>query len=158
MLFKEYPYNGKGKNQILKDIESNKKLKYCEKKKLNDLLNKKLKLKINERISWEDYFNHPFFNDTFEFNCYKHLKIIKYYCKECKKNICGICIIEHLNHKIIPFYKIGLSENEINRIENVFKEIDNYLTSFNEIKKDIKHLHLKMKLINENTKSIMLNI
>ena len=154
MLFKEYPYNGKGKNQILKDIESNKKLKYCEKKKLNDLLNKKLKLKINERISWEDYFNHPFFNDTFEFNCYKHLKIIKYYCKECKKNICGICIIEHLNHKIIPFYKIGLSENEINRIENVFKEIDNYLTSFNEIKKDIKHLYLKMKLINGNTKNI----
>ena len=158
MLFKEYPYNGKGKNQILKDIESNKKLKYCEKKKLNDLLNKKLKLKINERISWEDYFNHPFFNDNFEFNCYKHLKIIKYYCKECKKNICETCIIEHSNHKIIPFYKIGLSENEINRIENVFKEIDNYLTSFNEIKKDIKHLHLKMKLINENTKSIMLNI
>ena len=113
-------------------------------------MNKKLQLKINERISCEDYFN--------QFNCYKHLKIIKYYCKEYKKNICGSCIIEHLNHKIIPFYKIGLRENEINRIENVFKEIDNYLTSFNEIKKDIKHLYLKMKLINENTKSIMLNI
>ena len=27
MLFKEYPYNGKEKNQILKEIESNKELK-----------------------------------------------------------------------------------------------------------------------------------
>ena len=35
-------------------------------------------------------------------------------------------------------------------MENVFKEIDNNLTSFNQIKKDIKDLCLKMKLINEN--------
>ena len=35
-------------------------------------------------------------------------------------------------------------------MENVFKEIDNNLTSFKKIKKDIKDLCLKMKLINEN--------
>ncbi len=37
MLFKEYPYNGKEKNQIIKEIESNKKLKNCHNEKLNDL-------------------------------------------------------------------------------------------------------------------------
>ena len=150
MLFKEYPYNGESEYQILKNIESNKQLKYCDNEKLNDLLNKMLKINIDERISWDDYFNHPFFNDKFEFNCYQHLKIINNYCKECKKNICDSCLNEHLNHQIIPFYKIGLSENEINRMENIFKDIDNKLNSFIKIKKEIEDLLIKMKLIKEN--------
>ena len=33
--------------------------------KLNDLLNKMLKININEIISWEYYLNHPFFNNNF---------------------------------------------------------------------------------------------
>ena len=43
MLFKEYPFNGKGEYQILKEIESNKKLKVSDDEKLNDLLGKMLK-------------------------------------------------------------------------------------------------------------------
>ena len=125
MLNKEYPYNGKTEVLLLKDINSNKKLKLSNDDKLNDLLNKMLKININERISWDEYFNHPFFNDNFGFNCFKHSKIINYYCKECKKNICDNCIKEHSNHNIIPFYQIGLNDNEIKRIENIFKEIDN---------------------------------
>ena len=154
MLFKEYPYTGQIEYQILNDIQSNKELKYCDNEKLNDLLNKMLKININERISWKDYFNHPFFNqnnlELFNFNCEKHLKIIKYYCIGCKKNICENCLKEHLSHKIIPFYKIGLSEKEINRMENIFKEIENKLNSFNKMKKDIEYLLTKMKLIKEN--------
>ena len=74
MLFKEYPYNGKEKEEILKEIESNKKLKYCNDDKLNDLINKMLKVNIDERISWDEYFIHPFFNDNFQFNCDKQFK------------------------------------------------------------------------------------
>ena len=48
----------------IKEIESNKKLKCCNDDKLNDLLNKMLKINIDERISWDEYFNHPFFNDN----------------------------------------------------------------------------------------------
>ena len=51
MLNKEYPYNGKEKEENLKEIESNKKVKYCKDDKLNDLINKMLKININERIS-----------------------------------------------------------------------------------------------------------
>ena len=61
MLFKEYPFNGNREYEILKEIESNKKLKSSDNEKLNDLLYKMLKININERISWEEYFNHPFF-------------------------------------------------------------------------------------------------
>ncbi len=69
LIFKEYPYNGKGEVQILKDIKSNKKLKKINDDDLNDLLNKMLKVNLNERISWDDYFNHCFFK--------KKLNIIK---------------------------------------------------------------------------------
>ena len=130
MLNKEYPYNGKTEVLLFKDINSNKKLKLSNDDKLNDLLKKMLKININERISWDEYFNHPFFNQDiqlFKFNCDKHSKIINNYCKECKKNICDNCIKEHSNHNIIPFNKIGLNDNEIKRIENIFKEIDNNL-------------------------------
>ena len=59
MLNKEYPYNGRGEYQILKEIESNETLKLSNDDKLNDLINKMLKININERISWDEYFNHP---------------------------------------------------------------------------------------------------
>ena len=151
MLFKEYPYIGRNEYQIRNEINTNRILRQCDNGKLNDLLNKMLKVDVKERISWEDYFNHPFFTqDSFEFNCDKHLKIINNYCNDCKKNICEDCLIDHSNHQIIPFNKIGLSENEINRIENIFKDIDNKLNSFNKIRKDIEYLFSKMKLINEN--------
>ena len=48
MLFKEYPYNGRVEYQIIKEIQSNKKLKNCDNEKLNDLLNKILKINMKE--------------------------------------------------------------------------------------------------------------
>ena len=92
MLNKEYPYNGENEILLFNDINSGKRLKLSNDDKLNDLINKMLKININERISWDEYFNHPFFNqdniELFKFNCDKHSKIVNNYCKECKKNIC----------------------------------------------------------------------
>ena len=68
MLFNEYPFNGSGEYQIIKEIQSNKKLKQSDNQKLNDLLTKMLKVNVNERISWEDYFNHPFFEQAISNN------------------------------------------------------------------------------------------
>ena len=149
-----FPYNGQNELLLFKDINSGKRLKLSNDDKLNDLINKMLKININERISWDEYFNHPFFNQDniqlFKFNCDKHSKIINNYCKECKKNICDICINEHSNHNIIPFNKIGLNDNEIKRMENIFKDIDNKLNKFNKMKKDIEDLLIKIKSIKEN--------
>ena len=86
----------------------------------------------------------------FKFNCEAHSKIINIYCKECKKNICDNCIKEHSTHNIIPFNKIGLNDNEIKRMENIFKDIDNKLNKFNKMKKDIEDLLIKIKTIKEN--------
>ena len=56
MLFKEYPYQGKDEYQLIKDINSNKKLKSTDNKELNDLLNKMLEKNGNNRISWQSLF------------------------------------------------------------------------------------------------------
>ena len=63
MYFKEYPYIGKNELMLFKDINSGKKLKSIENKELNDLLNKLLKINIKERLSWNEYFNHSFFEN-----------------------------------------------------------------------------------------------
>ena len=50
----------------------------------------------------------------------------------------------------IPFNKIGLNDNKIKRIENIFKEINSKANKFNKMKKDIKELLIKIKSIKEN--------
>ncbi len=66
MYFKEYPYNGKNEYQIIKQINSNKILKHSGEKELDDLINRMLKINDNERITWDNYFNHNFFKNDFQ--------------------------------------------------------------------------------------------
>ena len=104
MLFKEYPYKGKGEIELLKDINSGKDLNLSDNEKLNDLLNKMLKIDLNERISWEEYFNHPFFINqinlpSFDIICKNHSKELIAYCSNCKCNICEDCLNNHHEKK-----------------------------------------------------------
>ena len=158
MINKEYPYNGNNEILLMKDIQSGKKLKLSEDKDLNDLLNKMLKIDVNERISWEDYFIHPFFTQDIsnlqfpEFNikCEIHSNNFNSYCKVCKKNICKKCYKEHSSHTIISFLNIGFNKNEIEKIEDLLTEIDNKINLINKIKKNIKDFIMKMKMIENN--------
>ena len=158
LLFKEYPYNGINEYILYQDIISGKDLKKCENKELNDLMNRMLKIDIKERISWEEYFNHPFFKqNVFELNlpqikfiCEIHSQNINIYCKTCKLNICNHCLSEHNKHEIIPFSKIGLTNEEIIQIENINKEIKENLNKLNRMKSNITFLLNQMKLIKEN--------
>ena len=147
MLFKEYPYKGKGEIELLKDINSRKVLKLSYNKKLNDLLNKMLKIDLNERISWEEYFNHPFFINqinlpSFDIICKNHSKELIAYCSKCKCNICEDCLDDHPGntHNVIFFTNIGLSENENKEIDELIKEIEININSFNQIKKFINNI------------------
>ena len=60
---KDLPYKGKCEAKILKDIKtlSLSVLDRINNQNLKDLLSKMLKIDPNERISWDDYFKHPFF-------------------------------------------------------------------------------------------------
>ncbi len=63
MYFMEYPYVGVNELKLLEDIRSNKKLKKIENKELNDLVENLLKSNSEERLSWDEYFNHPFLKE-----------------------------------------------------------------------------------------------
>ena len=54
MYFKKYPYNGKNQIMLYNDITSNKQLESIKNDELNDLMNKLLKVNVNERISWDE--------------------------------------------------------------------------------------------------------
>ena len=62
LLFKEYPYTGNTEYSLYKNIKKlgQKKLKHTIDDKLNDLIRRLLVPNPKERISWEEYFNHPF--------------------------------------------------------------------------------------------------
>ena len=111
----------------------------------------------NKRINWEDYFNHPFFNNnnasknlpSFNMICSKHLKNYYGYFSEYECNICELC--KHNSHNIIPFNEISFNQNEINRINNLSKTINERLDQFIEIKINIEELINKIKLIKGNS-------
>ena len=155
LLFKEYPYNGETELQLNQDIYSGKKLKKSNNNELNDLINKMICIDLNYRISWDDYFNHPFFQNTnnypqFEFNCKIHSKIIKGYCSSCKNNICEGCLNAHSNHNIIPLNKIGMSKEEISKSEKFIREIEINIKNMNKIKDDIISFLNKIQSKNGN--------
>ena len=65
LYFNSFPFLfpiTKTKKEIIKNYNTKKK-NDCEDKLLDDLLNKILKYEPDERISWEDYFQHPFFSN-----------------------------------------------------------------------------------------------
>ena len=115
LYFKEYPYNGKEYN-IIKQIEENKKLKSTNNKELDDLIQQMLNPNINQRISWNNYFQHSFFKNNsnnlnnlnlplFNCKCNIHSKDYYAYCSKCKQNICEMCLNQHNQHNFILFSK-----------------------------------------------------
>ena len=59
--FNDYPYKGKDEVEIKKNIKNQVPYKQPEDFFLRDLINKCLVENPNDRISWEQYFEHPFF-------------------------------------------------------------------------------------------------
>ena len=157
ICFKRYPFTGNNEYKILQNIEINQYNKIND-EDLNDLVSKMLKVDIKQRISWENYFNHPFFsknysneNNDFNLLCKKHSININSYCKDCKCNICDSCFIQnHKKHQIISFHDIGFNESELEQINEVLKDIDNSFIQFNENKKKIEKFLNKVSQIKSN--------
>ena len=161
MLFKEYPYNG-NEYQIIQQIESKKQLKTINNKDLDDLIKQMLIQNINERITWEKYFQHPFFQidnsnqfkfPIFNLKCNIHSENLIGYCSDCKYNICLKCYKEHTlkNHQVVLFFEIGFSEDEIKQIDNLTNQIENNIKKFKKVKEEIDKFINDIKSIKKNS-------
>ncbi len=162
MLFKEYPYNGNTEIQINQEINKKNKLKPSGNKELDDLINKMLIINVDERISWENYFKHPFFNKdkmnqsklpVFNLKCKEHLNELIGYCPDCKCNLCLKCYNQHFSktHRVLFFSQIGFSEEEIKEINDVCKNIENKITKLTKMKEEILNFINEIKVIKENS-------
>ena len=65
LYFKERPYKGPKEYALLQEIIKfgKKRIEKTDDKQLDDLISKLLVIDPNERITWNDYFNHPFFKN-----------------------------------------------------------------------------------------------
>lgn len=131
LYFNSFPFKITNNIFQTKKNYKGKKMKDCEDKVLDDLINKLLIYNPDDRISWDEYFNHPFFNkkidenlinkmDNLKINDEKKHQIIKLYDYTLEKmmDICNkilfytprniITIDECLKNKDEPFYILGI--------------------------------------------------
>ena len=143
LCFKEYPYKGKTEYELYKEITSNKKLKEPNDEDLKDLLNKMLKINFTQRISWNDYFNHPFFKKNFseDNNLLYDNSILNKMSFQINK-----LYEDNLNFEI---YKLGY-ETKIKQYEEKIKKIEE--ENKND-KNKIKQYEEKIKKIEEENKN-----
>ena len=150
LLFNEYPFNEKKNMQLNEDIDLNKTIKKSGNNELDDLIIKMIHIDYNKRISWNDYFNHPFFINYIN---YQNLKFpesnfsnkicddIKFRCKDCpfipliglfyengEVKIESRCQNRHYNiEKIEDFY----NRNSFNSLSNIKCSIGNESLNYN---------------------------
>ena len=68
LYYREVPFEGNSENEILQQIQSNKYRKHPDEPDLDDLINKLLVIDDKYRLSWNEYFNHPFFTGKTNIN------------------------------------------------------------------------------------------
>ena len=73
--YKEIPYFGVNEKEILKQIKYNKPRKQPDDPQFRDLLNRLIVMDPKKRISWNDYFNHPFFMNNSQSKKERYTKI-----------------------------------------------------------------------------------
>ena len=140
LKFVKSPFSGQSETALISNINNfnNKSLKKTGNEELDDLIKKLLEKDYEKRLSWEEYFDHPFF----EIYAIK-IKII-YYIKEEKdtlgrdNNIFGEKFVENnkykiklkingISSKLVQNYELKYGENNIEII------IKNNITNFEQM-------------------------
>ena len=135
LFFKERPYKGITEHAILEEIKNfgKKRLKKTGDLNLDDLISKLLEKDPEKRLTWEKYFNHPFFNEiTIIYN---------------KKFIFG---------NQIKIFGSDFVKNNFSICKIIYKGKYYNLKEYFEIKKDEEFLEIKLNgIINSTNISYM---
>ena len=72
LYFRAFPFDGNSKETVYNNITEDaiNKLQKCENEDLNNLIRDLLIIEPNRRISWEEYFIHPFFKKRMDFRIF----------------------------------------------------------------------------------------
>ena len=156
LYFKEYPYKGDTEKELLDEINKGETiLKSSNDLNLDDLIKKLLKKNINERLSWEQYFNHPFFTQTI--NCETYYSFNKNNDEIGKTDFANIykAIYKENNEpRAIKIYRKDKIEIRFKQKYNknpTEEDIKNY---FNEFLKEVEYMKLIKGIRNDNVNSV----
>ena len=64
LFFQEFPFDGDNDNTLISQINLNKEIKKTGCSELDNLMGKLLIKDPNKRLTWKQYFNHPFFKNS----------------------------------------------------------------------------------------------
>ena len=148
--FNEYPYKGRSHEEILRNIKNQIPYKQAEDFFLRDLINKLLVENPENRLSWEQYFEHPFFdiNTTVYIGKDKRYIYIKDFDLGFKSDSFKCVIAKDTAKNKLVFIKIY--NDEFTKSHNIFlKNEFNLLRAFNKNKSVLplisKHIMILMK-------------
>jgi hypothetical protein len=148
MYFNSFPFFGYNNKMILNDIIKKKGIpaKIPKESDLADLLGKIFKINPNERITWENYFKHPFFNNEDDIKKNKiennknerYKNIVKFDSGYEDNNYsCFICEDILTGQKIIvKKYDLKL----VNKFNKIFRKIINISIQFKQLQKALQYI------------------
>ena len=125
LCFKERPYKGSIEYVLLQDIKKfgKKRIKKTDDEQLDDLISKLLVSDPNKRITWNDYFNHPFFKN--------YITII-------------YKINKNENNNKIKIFGENFVQNNKDKRYIIYEEEDYPLTEYFEVENNEELLELKL--------------
>ena len=88
-----------------------------------------------KKMLFNDYIKKMKLNKNYDVNisCLNHHKEYKYYCVDCNKHLCEICLEsrDHINHiKYVLNGEIIPKDNEIKEFQNIIKETDKKIIEY----------------------------
>jgi len=137
LFFGEFPFNGNSCQEVLSKIEKNNKKK-TNFKELDNLIDGLLTIDKEERLTWEKYFNHPFFQNNGFWRKYKIIHTLG----ESPGQLSTVYKVQNKDDrkeyalKIIDFSKIEKLEKNINNQNDIIKEIKDKIDKMERLSND----------------------
>ena len=156
LFFKKYPFNGDNINEILEHIKFGEEyLKETEDVNLDDLIRQLLKENADERMNWNEYFNHPYFKNHQKINFWNKYKGKDKICNTRYATIYKVLEMKSLENRAIKVYDKKLIRDDFRKTEiGGFgkSKIETYIEGFYN---EINHMKMLCEEGNINTVKIL---